>query len=100
MSDIRQWFEELSVGQYADAFEQNDNDHRAPPRLTDQDHKDVGVASLGHGDGTRGKAARHHRAPGYRTLRTAAHAGHQPRRSQHGLLLEGMDLLLAKYGKG
>ena len=48
MSDIRQSLEGLGLGQYADAFDENDIDARALRSLTDQDMKDIGVASLGH----------------------------------------------------
>jgi class 3 adenylate cyclase/predicted ATPase len=48
MSDIRQWLDELSLGQYGDEFEENDIDRRALLELSDQDLKDIGVSSLGH----------------------------------------------------
>ena len=47
MSDIRQWLEELGLGQYADAFAENDIDTDVLPDLTDLDLEKVGV-SLGH----------------------------------------------------
>ena len=48
MSDIRQWLEELGLGQYADAFEENDIDESLLPDLTDEALERLGVASMGH----------------------------------------------------
>ena len=48
MSEIRQWLEELGLGQYADAFEKNDIRVRILPDLTTDDLKDIGVKSVGH----------------------------------------------------
>ena len=48
MSDILQWLEELGLGQYADAFEENDITSELLPDLNDQTLKDIGVASAGH----------------------------------------------------
>ena len=47
MSDIRAWLEELSLGQYSDAFESNDVGLDVLSTLTDADLKDLGV-SLGN----------------------------------------------------
>ena len=44
---IREWLEDLGLGQYADAFAENDVDLRALAYLTDDDLKELGV-SLGH----------------------------------------------------
>ena len=41
MSDIRQWLEELGLGQYADAFDENDINFGILPRLTSDDLKDT-----------------------------------------------------------
>ena len=48
MSDIRQWLEELGLGQYADAFEENDITLELLSDLNDQTLKDIGVTSAGH----------------------------------------------------
>ena len=48
MSDIRQWLEELGLGQYTDAFEQNEIARDILPDVTDQTLKDIGVAVAGH----------------------------------------------------
>jgi class 3 adenylate cyclase len=46
MSDTRQWLEELGLGQYADAFEENGVDQVLLAELTNEDLKDIGVARL------------------------------------------------------
>ena len=43
MSDIRQWLEELGLGKYADAFEENEIDVEALRHVTDDDLKEIGV---------------------------------------------------------
>ncbi|TDJ38274.1 MAG: hypothetical protein E2O54_13325 [Gammaproteobacteria bacterium] len=48
MSDIHEWLEELDLGQYADAFDENGIDSRSLPHLNDQDLKDIGITLLGH----------------------------------------------------
>src|SRR4051812_38914039 len=48
MQDIAQWLESLGLGQYAPRFAENDIGAAILPELTDQDLKDIGVASLGH----------------------------------------------------
>jgi class 3 adenylate cyclase len=48
MQQIADWLEKLNLGQYAQRFAENDIDFRILPDLTDQDLKDLGVASLGH----------------------------------------------------
>jgi class 3 adenylate cyclase len=48
MKHIADWLEKLNLGQYAQRFAENDIDFRILPDLTDQDLKDLGVASLGH----------------------------------------------------
>jgi len=48
MSNFRQWLEELGLGQYAKAFEENDVEWELLPELTDQALKDIGVSSTGH----------------------------------------------------
>ncbi len=47
MSDIREWLEELGLGQYAEAFAENAIDLETLPHVSDADLKDLGVA-LGH----------------------------------------------------
>ena len=47
MSDIRQWLEELSLGQYAEAFEENAVDLEVLPKLTEQHLEGLGLP-LGH----------------------------------------------------
>jgi class 3 adenylate cyclase/tetratricopeptide (TPR) repeat protein len=47
MASIREWLTELSLGQYADAFEQNDIDPEVAVDLTDGDLEKLGV-SMGH----------------------------------------------------
>jgi class 3 adenylate cyclase len=48
MQDIAQWLESLGLGQYAPGFAGNDIGPAILPELTDQDLKEIGVASLGH----------------------------------------------------
>jgi class 3 adenylate cyclase/predicted ATPase len=48
MQDIAQWLESLGLGQYAPRFAENDIGPAILPELTDQDLKEIGVASLGH----------------------------------------------------
>lgn len=48
MSYIRQWLEELGLGQYADAFEGNHIDRAVLPHLTYPFLREMGVASVGH----------------------------------------------------
>jgi class 3 adenylate cyclase/tetratricopeptide (TPR) repeat protein len=48
MSDIGRWLEELGLGQYVDAFRENDIDESLLPDLTDGALKELGVASMGH----------------------------------------------------
>ena len=45
--DIARWLEGLGLGQYAQAFAENDIDLRALPHLSDDDLKELGL-SLGH----------------------------------------------------
>ena len=42
MSDIRQWLEELGLGKYADAFEENDIGVDVLDDVTDQDLREIG----------------------------------------------------------
>ena len=46
--DIRQWLEELGLGKYGDVFVENDIEFDLLAELSDEDLKDIGVASLGH----------------------------------------------------
>ena len=48
MSDIRQWLDGLGLARYAGQLEANDVDLETLEELSDQDLKDLGVASLGH----------------------------------------------------
>jgi class 3 adenylate cyclase len=48
MRQIADWLREIGLEQYAQRFAENDIDFRVLPDLTDQDLKDLGVASLGH----------------------------------------------------
>ena len=48
MQQISDWLEKLGLGQYAHRFAENDINFRILPHLTDQDLKELGVASLGH----------------------------------------------------
>jgi class 3 adenylate cyclase/predicted ATPase len=48
MRQIADWLQELGLGQYAQRFAQNDITFALLPHLTDQDLKELGVASLGH----------------------------------------------------
>ncbi len=47
MTDIRQWLEELGLGQYADTFEENAIDLETLPHVSDADLTELGLA-LGH----------------------------------------------------
>jgi class 3 adenylate cyclase len=46
--DVAAWLESLGLGQYAEAFADNDVDATLLPRLTADDLRDLGVASVGH----------------------------------------------------
>jgi class 3 adenylate cyclase len=48
MQRIADWLEKLGLGQYAQRFAENDITFVILPDLTDQDLKELGVASLGH----------------------------------------------------
>ena len=48
MSDIREWLEELGLGQFADAFEENNIVLAHVPDLTHDVLKELGVSSIGH----------------------------------------------------
>ena len=48
MQQIADWLQRLGLGQYAKAFAENDINFAVLPDLTDQDLKELGVASLGH----------------------------------------------------
>lgn len=48
MNDIRQWLEGLGLGQYASVFAENHIDLTLARTLTNQDLRDLGIASLGH----------------------------------------------------
>ena len=48
MQQIVDWLQRLGLGQYAERFAENDINFAILPDLTDQDLKELGVASLGH----------------------------------------------------
>ena len=48
MQQIADWLQRLGLGQYAKRFAENDINFAILPDLTDQDLKELGVASLGH----------------------------------------------------
>ena len=48
MQQIADWLQRLGLGQYAQRFAENDINFAVLPDLTDQDLKELGVASLGH----------------------------------------------------
>jgi hypothetical protein len=48
MRQIADWLKQLGLGQYAQRFAENDINFAILPHLTDQDLKEIGVASLGH----------------------------------------------------
>jgi class 3 adenylate cyclase len=48
MRQIADWLQELGLGQYAQRFAENDITLALLPHLTDQDLKELGIASLGH----------------------------------------------------
>lgn len=48
MSEVRQWLDELGLGQYADAFEENAVDTDLLSDLDDSDLEKLGVSLLGH----------------------------------------------------
>ena len=48
MQQIADWLEKLGLGQYAPRFAENDINFAILSDLTDQDLKELGVASLGH----------------------------------------------------
>jgi hypothetical protein len=47
MADIERWLRDLGLGQYAQAFAENDIDLDVLPDLSEQDLADLGI-SLGH----------------------------------------------------
>ena len=48
MQEVADWLRKLGVDQYAESFAQHDIDFSILPDLSDQDLKELGVASLGH----------------------------------------------------
>ena len=48
MQQIADWLQKLGLGQYAQRFAENDINFAILPHLTDQDLKELGVASAGH----------------------------------------------------
>ena len=46
--NVADWLKGLDLGQYAQAFADNDIDLELARTLTDADLKEIGVASLGH----------------------------------------------------
>ena len=48
MQQIADWLQTLGLGQYAQRFAENDISFAVLPDLTDQDLKELGMASLGH----------------------------------------------------
>jgi hypothetical protein len=48
MQQIDDWLQKLGLGQYAQRFAENYVSFSILPDLTDQDLKEIGVASLGH----------------------------------------------------
>ncbi|WP_170606665.1 adenylate/guanylate cyclase domain-containing protein [Ruegeria arenilitoris] len=49
MSDsVSEWLEDLKLGRYAEAFEENDIDLLVLPNLTSEDLREIGVRSVGH----------------------------------------------------
>jgi hypothetical protein len=48
MQQIADWLQKLGLGKYARSFAENDISSTILPDLTDQDLKELGVASLGH----------------------------------------------------
>jgi class 3 adenylate cyclase/predicted ATPase len=48
MQQIADWLQKLGLGKYAQSFAENDINFSILPDLTDQDLKELGVASLGH----------------------------------------------------
>jgi hypothetical protein len=46
--DIVAWLGSLSLARYAAAFAENDISEALLPKLTGEDLKDLGVASIGH----------------------------------------------------
>ena len=46
--DIPEWLDSLCLGQYAQAFEENDIEWGLVPRLTADELKEIGVKSVGH----------------------------------------------------
>jgi hypothetical protein len=48
MQQVADWLQKLGLGQYAQRFAENDISFSILADLTDQDLKELGVASLGH----------------------------------------------------
>ena len=46
--DIAAWLDGLGLGQYEQAFRDNEIDERVLPSLTAEDLKDIGVKLVGH----------------------------------------------------
>jgi SAM domain (Sterile alpha motif)/Adenylate and Guanylate cyclase catalytic domain len=48
MQQVADWLQKLGLGKYAQSFAENDISFSILPDLTDNDLKELGVASLGH----------------------------------------------------
>ena len=46
--DVTAWLDQLGLGQYAQAFAENNVDAETLSRLTTDDLKEIGVKSVGH----------------------------------------------------
>ena len=45
---VAEWLQQLELGRYAEAFEENAIDWEVLPELTDTDLRELGVTTLGH----------------------------------------------------
>ena len=48
MNDVREWLDSIGLGQYAEAFEQNDIEWVTLPELDHDLLKEIGITSIGH----------------------------------------------------
>jgi hypothetical protein len=56
--DIAAWLRGLGLDQYLPAFRANDIDREVLPRLTAEDLRELGLASIGHRRGGAGRRSR------------------------------------------
>ena len=73
--DIAAWLRGLGLGQYEQVFRDNDVDAELLPRLSAEDLKEIGVASLGHRRSSLDAIAALRGGPDGRPVRPSSAAG-------------------------